>query len=55
MGPTLCYLQSQIVSAFQSFRPAAPLFFLTRLTFLAFFKKYIKGFGHIDMLMMFPW
>ena len=35
-GPTPCYSQSQIVSAYQSFRSVAPLFFLAKVPFLAF-------------------
>ena len=36
MGPTPCYLQSQVVSACQSFRLAVPFFFLAKVSFLAF-------------------
>ena len=31
------YLQSQVVSAFQSFRPVAPFFFMLKVQFLVFF------------------
>ena len=31
MGPTPCYLQSQVVSAYQSFRSVAPFFFLVKV------------------------
>ena len=34
MGPTLHYLQSQVVSACQSFRPVAPFFLLAKVPFL---------------------
>ena len=38
MEPTLCYLQSQVVSACQSFRPVASFFFSGKsILFLAFF------------------
>ena len=56
MGRTPCYIQSQVVSACQRFRPVAPFFFLAKVPFLfCFFVKYRKGCDHIDMLMTFPW
>ena len=36
MGHTLCYLQSQVVCACQSFRPVAPFLFLAKVPFFAF-------------------
>ena len=35
-GTNPCYLQSQVVSACQSFRPVAPFFFLAKLPFMAY-------------------
>ena len=47
MGPTPCYLQGQVVSACQSFRPVAPSFF----NFFLIFNFFI--FYNIDILMVF--
>ena len=53
MGSTPCYLQSQVVSAFQSFMSVAPLFFL--VPFLAFFliqkRDVAYQYAHDDPLM----
>ena len=49
------YLQSQVGSACQSFRPVGPFFFLAKVSFLALKIIYRKGCGHIDMFMTFPW
>ena len=46
MGPTPCYSQSQVVSAYQSFRPVAPFFFLEKVPNWPFFGIQ-KGCGHI--------
>ena len=54
MGPTPCYLQSQVVFACQSFRSVASFIFLAKYNFRLFFFKYRKGYGHIDMFMAFP-
>ena len=58
MGPNPCYLQNQVESVCQSFRPVAQSFFLTKVQFFScffvLFFYYRNGCGHIDILMMFP-
>ena len=39
MGPTPCYLESLVVSVYQSFRPVTPFFFLAQVPFLSFFNE----------------
>ena len=55
MGPTKCYSQSQFMFECQSFRLVSPFlnFFLAIIPFFVFFNT--KGYGHIDMLITFPW
>ena len=43
MGPTPSYLQSQVVSACQSFRPLAPFLFLVKDPFLVLYFLIKKG------------
>ena len=46
MGPNLCYSQSQVVSAYQSFRPVAQFLFLMKVQFFgSFLSVKRKGYG----------
>ena len=45
MGPTPCYSQGEVVSAYQSFRHVVPFIFLVKYNFFVFFNR--KGCGNI--------